>query len=77
MTPVKAGPRLFTIPETADRLRLHRSSVYRLITAGDLAVTDEAPTGSRKSKSRISEEELARHIKSRTRLARTPRDTAA
>jgi len=33
---------LLTVPEVAARLRIGRSSVYELISAGELAVTDMA-----------------------------------
>lgn len=58
---------LHDIDETAEILRVSRVTVYRLIAAGDLESIDAAPTGSRRSKTRVSEEAITRFIEKRTR----------
>ena len=63
--------RLYTIPETAVLLgHVSEMHVYRLIAAGVLDVVDIAPPGSRRSKSRVRSDDLAKYIDSRTRSAR-------
>lgn len=63
-----ADTRLLTINETAVRLRCSRAHVYRLITSGDLTITDIAGAESRKSKTRVREDGLARYIAGHSRL---------
>lgn len=58
---------LNTIPEAAERLKCSRVTVYKYIAAGDLESCDIAPTGSRRSKTRVSDEAIAKFIKARTR----------
>jgi excisionase family DNA binding protein len=57
---------LLTVPETAARLRVNRSTVYDLIAAGELRVVD---LGHGRSKTRIPEDALAEFIAARTRTA--------
>lgn len=64
------GPQLFTIPETATRLRCSRDHVYDLITRGELAATD---IGCGRAKTRVSEAALAAYVAVRTRPARRMR----
>jgi excisionase family DNA binding protein len=66
MTP-RPGSALLTIGETAAELRVSPDTVYRLISAGDLAAVDVAPSGSRRPKTRVERSDLAVYIKSRTR----------
>jgi excisionase family DNA binding protein len=61
---------LYTIPETAERLRVADNTVYRLIASGSLKAVDLAPAGSTRSKTRIRDDDLARFIDARTRSAR-------
>jgi excisionase family DNA binding protein len=61
------APKLLAIPQVADRIGCSRATVYRLIAGGELAVTDIAPKGSKRPKSRVSEDVLAAYIKAHTR----------
>lgn len=54
---------VLTIPQVAERLKVSRNTVYRLIAAGALAVTEVG------SVSRVSEEALAAYIERNTRVA--------
>lgn len=58
---------LNTIPETAKRLKVCRDTVYAYIAAGDLESCDIAPSGSKRPKTRVSDEAIAKFIKTRTR----------
>lgn len=58
---------LYTVPEAAEYLRVHRSTVYALIADGDLPVVDISRKGSTRPKSRIRTQDLDRWIKTRTR----------
>lgn len=62
--------RLLTIPQTAERLGCSRWHVYDLIADGLLRSVDIAPRGSRRSKTRVREDDLQKLIDSRTRSAR-------
>lgn len=62
--------RLNTVPETAKALGVHRATVYELIARGDLESCDIAPTGSTRSKTRVSDDAIAAFIKARTRARR-------
>lgn len=59
---------LLTIPETADRLKLSRRSVYALISAGALRPVDVSVHG--RTKTRIREDDLQKFIDGRTRETR-------
>lgn len=59
--------RLRGIDETAEILGVSRVTVYRLISAGDLAACDVAPTGSRRPKTRVADSAIDRFIEARTR----------
>lgn len=61
------APYLNTIPETAKKLQVSRETVYQLINRGDLESCDIAPSGSRRPKTRVSDEHIAAFIKARTR----------
>ena len=65
------APALLTIPQVAQRLGVHRDTVYTLISRGELAVTDlatgQVKTGNGRAKSRIREDVLADFIERRTR----------
>jgi hypothetical protein len=63
----RPAPRLNTIPETAEKLRCHRDHVYVLIASGALESCDIAPPGSRRSKTRVSDEAIAAFVAARTR----------
>jgi excisionase family DNA binding protein len=64
---------LLTIPEVAARLRCGKSSVYNLISIGELATTDIAIKGDR-PKTRVSEQAVEDFIAART--TDRPRRTA-
>lgn len=67
MTPAKSAPRLHDITTTAEILGVSRDTVYRLIATGDLESCDVAPTGSRQSKTRVSDDAIRAFIAARTR----------
>lgn len=52
---------VLTIPQVAERLKVSRNTVYRLISAGDLKVTEVG------SVSRVSEQALQDYIDRNTR----------
>lgn len=54
---------VLTIPQVAERLKVSKNTVYRLISTGELAVTKVA------SKSRVSEEALQQYVDRNTRVA--------
>lgn len=56
-------PELLTIQQTADRLKCTRSTVYKLIAAGDLAVVKMSKV------SRVSVKDLKEYIDRNTRVA--------
>lgn len=56
---------LLTIPQAAERLKVSRNTVYRLISAGELPVVEVG------SVSRINEDDLKEYIDRNTRTART------
>lgn len=58
---------LLTIPQVADALGVHRSTVYDLIARGDLESCDIAPSGSRSPKTRVSDAAIERFVAARTR----------
>lgn len=58
-SPAKAE-KWFTIPELVELLGVSRATVYRLIAAGRLDVSD-AGLGSRRTKSRIPESAVAKY----------------
>jgi excisionase family DNA binding protein len=66
MNATKIAPQLLRIPEAAGRLGCSERHVYRLISQRALSVVDIATPGSRCSKSRIREDELARYIDAQT-----------
>jgi excisionase family DNA binding protein len=59
---------LYTVPETAKRLRVADNTVYRLIASGALKAVDLS-AGGKRSKTRIRDDDLARFIDARTRTA--------
>ena len=63
------GTQLLTIRETAERLSVHRSTVYQLIAEGQLQVINVGQ-GNQRTNCRIRETELERFINSRE-LSRT------
>lgn len=64
MTDTEAGPKLFTIPETAERLGYKTTApVYRMIARGELPVV-KIPAGSR-----IDAEDLQKYIDANKRVA--------
>lgn len=66
--------RLHTIEETGVLLgEISPKSVRRLIAAGDLESCDVAPSGCRKSRTRVSDDAIARFIADRTRKAKALR----
>jgi len=69
MTAAAADAQLLTINEAAGRLRCSDDHVYRLIAAGTLRPADIALPGSRRSKTRIREDDLAAYINGQTRRA--------
>jgi len=59
--------RLFTPKETGERLGgASENHVYRLIARGQLRAVDIGLPGSRRSKTRIREDDLAAYIEART-----------
>ena len=64
---------LHTIDRTAEILDVARVTVYRLIAAGDLESCDVAPSGSRRSKTRVSDDAIAAFVRNRTRKAKALR----
>ena len=67
----QAATQLLTIGETAERLGVRSDrTVYALITAGKLRAVDIRGPGSKRSKTRIREDDLQDYIDSVTRDAR-------
>lgn len=64
-----AAPALLTIPQAKDRLGCSEMHVYRLIASGDLRAVDIARSGSKRSKTRVREDDLAAYINAHTRVA--------
>lgn len=60
---------LLTVHEAAERLRCSDMTVYRLIADGSLRAVDMRPAGSRRSKTRVRDDDLAEFIDARTRTA--------
>jgi excisionase family DNA binding protein len=58
---------LLTIPETAKKLGLAMTTVYKMIAEGDLRAVDVAVRGAKKSKTRVREDDLEAFIEGRTR----------
>ena len=63
------GTQLLSIREVADRLSVHRSTVYQHIASGQLQVINVS-LGNQRTNCRIRESELERFINSR-QLSRT------
>lgn len=59
---------LFTVPEAAERLKISRNGVYRLISLGQLRAVDVSVTG-KGSKTRIRSDDLQAYIDANTREA--------
>lgn len=59
---------LLTIPQTAAHLGIHRATVYRYITDGDIEVIDVARPGSKKTRLRVPIDALRAYIASRPRV---------
>lgn len=57
-----------TVEETAAELRVHKRSVYRLVTAGEIAWINVG-TGTKRPRIRISRDALDRYLKSREQAA--------
>jgi len=64
-----SASQLLTIPETADRLRCHRSSVNELINNGHLKAVDVSAKKGARPTYRVRETDLIAFIESRTRTA--------
>lgn len=62
--------RLHSVEVTAELLDLSPATVYRLIAAGDLETCDAAPSGSRRPKTRVSDDAIDAFIRARTRKAK-------
>lgn len=60
---------LLSIPAAAARLSCSENHVYRLIAAGQLRSVEIKPTTSKRSKTRIREEDLQAFIDAATRVA--------
>lgn len=54
---------VLTIPQVAERLKISRHTVYRLISAGELPVVEVGKV------SRVSEADLQKYIERNTRVA--------
>ncbi|MEV4181686.1 helix-turn-helix domain-containing protein [Streptosporangium canum] len=63
---VVSPPRLLTVPEAAEQLRLSERQVYRLIGDGELRVVDVSRPGSRRSKTRVRSDDLTDYINAKT-----------
>jgi excisionase family DNA binding protein len=61
---------LLTIGEAGLRLRASENHVYRLVALGQLRAVDVGLPGSRRSKTRIREDDLAAYIESQTAKSR-------
>lgn len=59
--------KLLTIPQVAERLGVHRATVYDRIAAGDIPVVD---IGKGKSKSRVRSDHLDAFIEGLTRTVK-------
>lgn len=66
---MKTQTQLLSIPETAQRLGVHRSTVYQLISAGQLQAINLGQ-GKQRTSIRVRESELERFIQSKE-LSRT------
>src|SRR5271165_3214840 len=73
----KPARKLHTIPATADLLECSEAHVYRLISAGVLAVVDIAMPGSRRSKTRVRDDSVNAYIDRSTRAVSAPAGDAA
>ena len=60
LTDASIDSRLLTVPEVADRLRVHRATVYRLIHSGELPAVKLASHG--RSALRVRESEFERWL---------------
>jgi excisionase family DNA binding protein len=65
-----AAPKLYRIPEAAALLGVSRQTVYNLISSGALESCDIAPPGSTRPMTRVSDAEIERFIKARSRKAK-------
>ncbi|MEV4287420.1 helix-turn-helix domain-containing protein [Nonomuraea bangladeshensis] len=63
------GEMVHTIQEACDALRMSKSTVYRLISKGDLSTTDVSPTGSKKAMRRVPESAIREFLAKRTSQA--------
>ena len=64
-----AHEQLYTIPGTAEQLGCSEMHIYRLISAGELRAVDISTPGSRRTKTRIRGDDLAKFIERQTRTA--------
>ena len=60
------APRLLTLDDVADRIGVSRTTVKRLVAAGELRVVDISATAGGRRRVRIREDELTRWINKRT-----------
>jgi excisionase family DNA binding protein len=60
---------LHTPAGAGERLGCSDDTVMRIVASGELRVVDIAPPGSKRSKTRIRDDDLAAFIESRTRRA--------
>lgn len=65
---VSSLPRQLSVIEAAAVLSCSRDHVYDLINGKELAAVDIARRGSKQSKYRVSEAEIARYLKDRTKV---------
>lgn len=61
---------LLTIPQAAERLACSENHAYRLVASGELRAVDIAPRGSKRSKTRIREDDIAAYVNKKTRGTR-------
>jgi excisionase family DNA binding protein len=61
VTDTRIPAEVLTIPQVADRLKVSRNTVYRLISAGELPVVEV------RGKSRVAESDLQQYIDRNTR----------
>jgi len=66
-TATRAPDPLNTIPAAAKHLGCSDTHIYRLIAAGELRAVDISAPGSRRTKTRIRADDLARYIERQTR----------
>lgn len=63
------APNMLTILEVAERLRIGKQTVYRLIWGGELGWTDISSKGAKRRRIRVSETALTKYLRSRERAA--------